>query len=89
MWGESSQAIRVRFEPPTAALGIAIFRATFGGSSCDVSADAADLSCLIQGLDAATRYAVQGVACDENNACSSAVEKVVLLRMSFHVPCIQ
>ncbi len=73
MWSESTQAIGVRFEPPTTTVGIVRFRASAGGSSCNVSLNAADLSCLIQGLSAGTGYAVQGVACGENDACNGPV----------------
>ncbi len=73
VWSESPQAVGVQFEPPTTTLGIVRFRASVGGSSCEVSLNAADLTCLIQGLSAATGYAVQGVACDENDVCSIPV----------------
>ncbi len=75
MRSESPQAIRVQFEPPKATLGIVRFSASAGDSSCDVSLNAAERTCLIQDLSAATEYAVQGVACDEEDVCSSPVTR--------------
>ncbi len=75
MWGNSPVALGVRFTPPTTTSGIVRFRASAGGSSCDVSINAADISCLIRPLHGATRYNVEGVSCDESGLCSSPVSR--------------
>ncbi len=75
MWGNSAVAIGVRFTTPADISGIVRFRASAGGSSCDVSINAADIYCLIRPLHGATRYNVEGVSCDESGICSSPVSR--------------
>ncbi len=62
--------LRVDFSPPNATLGIVRYKALTEGSSCKVSANAAEYSCFLTGLQAAKRYDISGFACDENDVCS-------------------
>ncbi len=66
-------AIGVRFILPMSTTGIVRFRASAGGSTCEVSINAGDISCLIRALHGATSYDVQGVSCDADGLCSSSV----------------
>ncbi len=60
----------MNFSPPNTTLGIVRYKAVTEGSSCKVSANAAEYSCQITGLQAAKRYDVSGFACDESDVCS-------------------
>ncbi len=72
--GNAPWAVLVKFGAPSDTNGIAFYRASTGGSSCDVSANAAKRSCLVFHLSGGTRYSVQGVACAQNGQCSSHVQ---------------
>ncbi len=69
-WGNSPWAIGVRFTPPNTKLGIVRYVASTNGRSCEASSSAPKASCLIKRLQAATRYDITAVACDENDFCS-------------------
>ncbi len=70
MSGDAPWAVFVRFSPPSDTSGIVLYRASAEGSSCDVSANDADPSCLVFHLSGGRRYSVQGVACADNGECS-------------------
>ncbi len=74
MSGDAPWAVLARFSPPSDTSGIVLYRASTEGSSCDVSANAADPSCLVFHLSGGRRYSVHGVACAENGECSSRVQ---------------
>ncbi len=74
MSGNSPWAVRVKFGPPSDTSGITFYRASTGGSNCEVSANAANPFCLVLRLSGGSRYSVQGVACAENGKCSSPVQ---------------
>ncbi len=68
---ESSSSLLVTFTPAAHAASVSLYKASAGGYSCEVAANASPLSCTIEGLSSSTPYTVQGVACLPNGDCSS------------------
>ncbi len=92
--GASPTGILVRIEPPEVSPSIDFFEASLKGGTalerCTVRPSAKPLQCKITGLTAGKTPTLEVRSCvPGDNACSSAVEKVALLRMLFYVSCIQ
>ncbi len=68
---ESASSLLVTFTPAVHAASVSLYKASAGGYSCEVAANASPLSCTIEGLSSSTPYTVQGVACLPSGDCSS------------------
>ncbi len=69
----SGTELRVDFVAPTENPSGTIFRAASSDHSCEVSADASPLACLLTGLSSGTKYTVDGLACLGDTKCSSPI----------------
>ncbi len=65
--------LRVDFVAPTKNPSGTIYRASSNGRSCEVSADASPLTCLLTGLSSGTKYTVEAFACLGSVKCSSPI----------------
>ncbi len=70
---QSSTELRVTFVAPTENPEGTTFSASSSGYSCDVSAEASPLSCLLTGLSSGTKYTVEALACLGSVKCSSPI----------------
>ncbi len=63
----------VTIMPPLSTFGISFYRASAGNSNCEVKASMSPLICLITGLPAGSRFAVEAFGCELSGACSAPV----------------
>ncbi len=68
--------MKVNFLAPTGNPSGTVYRATAGGHSCDVSADAFDLSCLLTDLSSGEKYNVEAVGCVGDLKCSDPISSI-------------
>ncbi len=73
---QSETSLKVSFVAPTGSPSGTVYRASTDGHSCEVSADASDLSCLLTGLSSGKKYTVQAVGCEGSTKCSDPISGV-------------
>ncbi len=68
--------MKISFVAPIGNPSGTIYKASTNGHSCEVSADASDLSCLLTGLYSGERYAVEAVGCVGSLKCSDPISSI-------------
>ncbi len=63
----------VTFVAPTGSPNGAVYKASSGEHTCEVSADASPLSCLLTGLTSGEKYTVEAFACLGDVKCSDSI----------------
>ncbi len=80
--------MNVSFVAPIGNPSGTVYRASTGGQSCEVSADAFDLSCLLTDLSSGEMYIVEAVGCVGSLKCSDPIRSIAYTtpkgRLEFH-----
>ncbi len=74
---ESGTVLSVRFIAPTGNPDGAVYKASSGDHTCEVSENASPLSCLLTGLTNGKEYTIEAVACLGDAKCSDPISAVV------------
>ncbi len=80
--------MNVSFVAPTGNPSSTVYRASTGGQSCEVNADASDLSCILTDLSSGEMYTVEALACVDILKCSDPIRSIAYTtpkgRLAFH-----
>ncbi len=68
--------MNVSFVAPTGNPSSTVYRASTGGHSCEVSAEASDLSCLLTNLSSGEMYTVEAIGCVDILKCSDPIRSI-------------
>ncbi len=73
---ESGAVLSVTFIAPTGNPTGTVYKASSGDHTCEVSADASPLSCLLTGLISGEKYTVNAIACLGDTKCSDPISAI-------------
>ncbi len=73
----SETSLKVSFVAPTGNTSGIVYKASTYGHSCEVSADAIKLTCLLTGLSSEEKYTVEAIGCEGSTKCSDPIRKII------------
>ncbi len=68
-----SMKVSIRKSPKSD--NVTLYKVSTTGSSCQVSADATPLACILESLNGGMKYTVEAVACVSDSQCSGPAKR--------------